>query len=143
MGKCFSMTTQQPKPTPIPGVGVVIIDSRNRLLMVQRGQGAGVGLWAVPGGKVRWGETWREAARREALEETGLEVKIGPVAWVGEAVDPGQTPEWHFALVDFFAEVVGGELRAGDDAAKARWVPLNQIAEYPLVSTMRSLLDIL
>lgn len=122
---------------------MVVVDHRNRLLVVQRGRGAGAGLWAVPGGKVRWGETWREAARREALEETGLEVRVGPVAWVGEAVDPGRPPGWHFALVDFFAEVVGGELRAGDDAANARWVPLEEIAEYPLVSSMRSLLEIL
>lgn len=137
------MTVPQPERTPIPGVGVVIVDDRNRLLVVQRGQGAGAGLWAVPGGKVRWGETWREAAKREALEETGLEVKVGPVAWVGEAVEPGHPPGRHFALVDFFADVVGGDLRAGDDAAKVRWVPLEEVAEYPLVSTMRSLLEIL
>lgn len=122
---------------------MVIVDDGKRLLMVQRGQGAGAGLWAVPGGKVHWGETWEDAAKREAREETGLEVKIGPVAWVGEAVGPGRPPAWHFALVDFWAEVVGGELQAGDDAADIRWVPLDQVSDYPLVSTMFSLLEIL
>lgn len=111
--------------------------------MVERGGGAGKGLWAVPGGKVRWGETWRDAARREAREETGLEVEIGRVAWVGEAVGPGDPPAWHFAMVDFWAEVIGGELRAGDDAADVRWVCKQQIHRYPLVSTMFSLLEIL
>ena len=129
--------------SPIPGVGVVIVDDRNRLLIVQRGQGVGIGQWAVPGGKVRWGETWREAARREAREETGLEVKIGPVAWAGEAVDPGSPPAWHFALVDFWAEVVGGKLQAGDDAADIRWVPLETIRDYPLVPSMICLLNTL
>ena len=137
------MTPHPPDRSPIPGVGVVIVDDRKRLLMVQRGQGAGVGLWAVPGGKVRWGETWEDAAQREAREETGLDVEIGGVAWVGEAVGPGQPPAWHFALVDYWAEVVGGELRAGDDAADVEWVPLDQIADYPMVSTMCSLLEIL
>ena len=126
---------------PVPGVGVVMVDGRKRLLLVQRGQGAGAGLWAVPGGRVRWGETRREAARREAREETGLEVEIGSVAWVGETVGPGSPPAWHFTLVDFWGEVKGGKLRAGDDAADVRWVPLEEIREYPLVPSMFSLLE--
>jgi acetyl-CoA carboxylase carboxyl transferase subunit beta len=128
---------------PVAGVGVVVVDTGGRLLIVQRGEGAGKGLWAVPGGKVRWGETWREAAKREAREETGLEVEVGSVAWVGEAVGPGNPPTWHFALVDFWAEVIGGDLQAGDDAADVRWVSPHQIHQYPLVSTMSSLLEIL
>ena len=128
---------------PIPGVGVVIVDSRGRLLIVQRGDGVGKGRWAVPGGKVRWGETWREAARREAREETGLEVKVGQVIWTGESVGPGEPPAWHFSLVDFLCEVVGGELRAGDDAADVRWVPIKEVRDYPLVPTMFSLLEVL
>ena len=128
---------------PIPGVGVVIVDDQDRLLVIQRGDGVGRGQWAVPGGKVRWGETWREAAQREALEETGLEVKVGPVIWTGESVGPGQPPEWHFSLVDFACEVVGGDLRAGDDAADVRWVPIDEVRDYPLVPTMFSLLEVL
>ena len=128
---------------PIPGVGVVIVDDQDRLLVIRRGHGVGRGLWAVPGGKVRWGETWREAAKREAREETGLEVKVGPVIWTGESVGPGQPPEWHFSLVDYSCEVVGGELQAGDDAADARWVPITELRDYPLVPTMHSLLALL
>lgn len=130
-------------PGPIPGVGVVIIDGRGRLLMVQRGGGVGIGRWAVPGGKVRWGETWREAASREAREETGLVVEVGPVIWTGDAIGPGRPPAWHFSLVDFRAEVVGGELRAGSDAADVRWVPIEEVPTYPLVPTMFSLLEVL
>ena len=126
---------------PVPGVGVVIVDDQDRLLVIQRGEGVGKGQWAVPGGKVRWGETWREAAKREALEETGLTVEVGPVIWTGEAIGPGRPPAWHFSLVDFRAEVVGGDLRAGDDAVDVRWVPLREVRDYPLVPTMFSLLD--
>ena len=132
---------EEPERGPVAGVGVVIRDPQGRLLIIKRGQGAGKGLWAVPGGKVRWGETWREAAVREAREETGLDVRIGPVAWVGEAVGPGDPPAWHYALVDFWAEAVGGRLQAGDDAADIRWVSLDEIHQYPLVSTMYSLLE--
>ena len=128
---------------PVPGAGVVIVDHQKRLLLVQRGSGAGAGLWAVPGGRIRWGETGAEAARREAWEETGLKVEIGPVAWVGEAIGPGSPPAWHFTLVDYWAEVTGGKLQAGDDATDVRWVPMEQLSRYSLVPSMFSLLEVL
>ncbi|MYK55378.1 MAG: NUDIX hydrolase [Acidimicrobiia bacterium] len=133
----------QEKTNPIPGVGVVVVDEQDRLLLIQRGHGVARGLWAVPGGKVQWGETWRDAAKREAREETGLEVKVGPVIWTGESVGPGQPPEWHFSLVDFACKVVGGKLRAGDDAADVGWVPIAEVRNFPLVPTMFSLLEVL
>jgi 8-oxo-dGTP diphosphatase len=127
---------------PVPGVGVAVIDG-DRLLMIRRGRGANAGLWAVPGGKVDWGETMRAAAIREVREETGLEVRLGPVVWVGDAIGPGDPPAWHFTLVDFLAEVVGGEAAASDDALDVRWVPLDEAASYSLTATMPELIDIL
>lgn len=128
---------------PIPGVGVAVLDE-NRLLMVRRGRGPNEGLWAVPGGKVDYGESMREAAVREAREETGLLVRVGPVVWVGDSFGPGDPPAWHFTLVDFVAEVEGsGEAVAADDAAEIRWVHLEDARDYPLTSTMPELIDVL
>ncbi|MFO7549377.1 MAG: NUDIX hydrolase [Acidimicrobiia bacterium] len=127
---------------PVPGVGVAIVDG-DRILMIRRGRGANAGLWAVPGGKVDWGESMRDAAVREVREETGLEVRLGPVVWVGDAIGPGSPPAWHFTLVDFLAEVVGGNAVAADDALEFRWVPLEEALAYPLTATMPELIDIL
>jgi ADP-ribose pyrophosphatase YjhB (NUDIX family) len=124
------------------GVGVAVVDG-DRLLMVERGHDPGRGLWAVPGGKPGYGEDLRTAARREVLEETGLEVVIGEVIWAGDSIGPGSPPAWHYALVDFMGTPVGGSLRAGDDAADAAWVRLDRAGEYPLTPTMASLIDIL
>lgn len=110
---------------------------------MKRGRPPGEGLWAVPGGKVRLGESMRETARREGREETGLDLEIGTVVWVGDSVGPGDPPEWHFCLVDFLGVVVSGELKAGDDAAAARWVPLGEARSLPLTPTMPSLLEAL
>ena len=123
---------------PLVGVGVVVV-FEGSILLVQRGREPGKGLWAVPGGKVRRGETMRDAARRETREETGLDVIVGEVVWVGEHIDD----DHHLVLVDFAASVTGGRLGAADDADEVRWVPLVDVAGYSLTPTMYDLLDTL
>lgn len=125
---------------PIAGVGVVVIRDRE-ILLVERGRGANAGLWAVPGGKVDYGEPMRDAAAREVAEETGLIVNIGDVVWTGEAIGPGDPPAWHYILIDFAGDVVGGDLRAADDARSVAFVPLDRVRELPLTTTMYGLLD--
>ena len=111
-----------------------------RLLMVERANPPGQGLWAVPGGRVNPGETLVEAVRREVREETGLEVAVDDVVWVGESIGPGAPPEWHYTIIDFSARVVGGRLQAGEDARRAEWVPLEAPESRPMVETMHDLL---
>lgn len=128
------------EPRPIPGVGIAVVDDQ-RVLLVQKRHGPFAGLWGVPGGKIEYGETRVEAARREVFEETGLEIQLGSPIWIGEAIAPGTDPQWHFTLVDFVARPTGGELRAGDDAADARWFTLDEMRELPLIPEMDALIE--
>jgi 8-oxo-dGTP diphosphatase len=127
------------EPRPIPGVGVAVING-DALLLIKRGRGPNAGLWAVPGGKVDYGESMPDAAVRELREETGIEAEIEGVVWVGDAMGPGDPPEWHYTLVDYRARMIGGTLAAADDAAEAAWVPLDQVLDLPLTSTMPELI---
>lgn len=120
------------------GVGVVVFQD-DRLLLVKRGHEPSLGKWAVPGGKVRPGERLVDAAAREVLEETGLEVEIGDVVWAGEHLSPSE----HIVLIDFLGSVVGGELAASDDADDARWVALVEAEAYDLTPTMFELVGLL
>lgn len=126
--------------SPLVGVGVVVIDE-GRMLLVKRGRGILAGSWAIPGGKVRYGERLTDAAIREIREETGLEVALGDVVWTGESLGASEPPEHHVVLVDFTGRVTGGELRAGDDAADVAFVPLEDLRSWPLTPTMYDLLD--
>jgi 8-oxo-dGTP diphosphatase len=125
---------------PTPGVGAVVTHD-GRLLLIRRGRGAYADQWAVPGGRQRRGETMQEAAVRETQEETGLIVEIGDVVWAGDILDDAMPPTYHYTVVDFAASLVGGTLRAGDDAAEARWVPLAEIRDLRLTPTMHDLLE--
>ncbi len=121
---------------PTVGVGIVILRQVNgaeEVMLIKRAKPP-VGQWSIPGGHQELGETTREAAIREAFEETGLTVANPRLIDVVDVVrrGPDQTVTSHFTLVDFRAEWVAGEPTAGDDAADARWVPLSDLAKYRL-----------
>jgi len=109
-------------------VGAVVV-ADGRLLLVQRGRGAGAGWWSVPGGRVEAGETLAEAVVRELREETGLVGECGAfLGWV-ERIDD----DHHFVILDFTVTVNGGEPGAGDDAADLRWVSVADVDSWPPV----------
>lgn len=91
----------------------------------------------MPGGRVEPGETFQEAAAREALEETGLVVRVGEQLWQ-LVLNAGAES---FELHDFSATPVGGTLRAGDDAADIRWVRLDELPLLPVTPELIEWLD--
>lgn len=109
----------------IPCVGAVVTDEQGRLLMIQRGHDPGAGLWSIPGGRIEPGETDAQALVREMLEETNLQVKVGRL--IGRVQRPGLAGSV-IDIRDYAATVTGGTLRAGDDAADARWVTAAELA---------------
>lgn len=123
---------------PLVGVGVAVRKD-DSVLLVQRGREPAKGLWAVPGGKVERGETLAETATREVKEETGLDVELGEVIWVGEVVED----DYHIVLIDFDARPTGGSVVAADDAVDARWVSLDDALSLPLTNTMYDLIETL
>lgn len=119
-----------------PRLGVSVLCRRSDdVLLVRRGKAPYLGFWSLPGGLVEFGETMREAARRELLEETGILAELEPEpAEVFDLIvrnDAGET-ERHFVLAMFRGLYLSGDLRAGDDAAEAVFLSLARIGELEL-----------
>ncbi len=113
---------------PIVGVGVVVL-SGDRVLLVRRGQAPNKGRWSLPGGGQELGETYREAARREVREEAAVEVEVRGLIDVVDSItrDDAGRIRFHYVLVDVLAVWRSGEVRAGGDAAEARWFALDAL----------------
>ncbi|HEX2315955.1 MAG TPA: NUDIX domain-containing protein [Thermomonospora sp.] len=109
-------------------VGAIVRDEAGRLLVVRRGRPPGEGLWSVPGGRVEPGESDPAAVAREVLEETGLAVTVGALTGTVRRPGPGGVT---YEIHDYAATAVGGALRAGDDAAEARWVTPAELRALP------------
>lgn len=109
---------------PRIAIGAIVIHD-GALLMVQRANEPGKGLWSLPGGRVEHGEYLVDALRREVREETGLDVQVGELAGILEV--PGD--DLHYVILDYHATVDGDATpRAGTDAQEVRWVPLREVA---------------
>jgi 8-oxo-dGTP diphosphatase len=110
---------------PAPAVGVLIVEDA-RVLLVRRRFEPFKGLWSIPSGFVEYDEDVRTTGVREALEETGLEVELGPLHSVQSCFDD---PRGNALLILYRARVAGGALRAGDDAEDVRYFPLGELPE--------------
>lgn len=113
---------------PIIGVGAVIVEG-GRALLVRRNTEPLRGEWSVPGGVLELGEKLREGVRREALEETGVEVEAGEVLDVFDSIftdSLGQT-QYHYVLIDYLCRPVRGQAQAGSDVSDVRWVSMEAL----------------
>jgi 8-oxo-dGTP diphosphatase len=99
---------------PLVGVGAIIIEN-SRVVLVKRAHPPLQAQWSIPGGVLEVGELVRDAAVREAREETGLTVDPGELLGVYDRVlrDPGGRVQYHYVLVDFLCRRVTPPQSAG------------------------------
>lgn len=111
---------------PLPTVDIIIeLENSNGpefIILIQRANDPKG--WALPGGFVDYGESVEAAARREALEETGLKVEL--LALLGVYSQPGRDPRFH-TQTTVFAARAQGQPKAGSDAAGCKLFKLDEL----------------
>ena len=98
---------------------------RLQVLLIERGIEPYKGRWAFPGGFLKMDETAEEGARRELKEETGLDSAY--MEQFHTFSTPERDPRERVITIAYYALVKIQEVKGGDDAASARWFPLDEI----------------
>ena len=126
----------QPAPRPIAAtIAAVVRDGH--VLLVRRANPPDQDRWAFPGGKIDAGERLPDAAARELLEETGVTAEplhVFDAVDVFDRDDAGALRR-HFILIAVLCRWQAGEPVAGDDAADARWVSLEELDAHSLATS--------
>ncbi|HTP43619.1 MAG TPA: NUDIX hydrolase [Candidatus Acidoferrum sp.] len=121
---------------PLVGVGGVVIEN-DRALLIRRGSAPLKGEWSIPGGMLETGETIVQGVQRELLEETAIEVEVLDLIEVFERIstDDAGRPQYHFVILDYLCEFIGGTARAGSDVTDTAWVLESELENYSLTPT--------
>ena len=110
---------------PAPGAAVILLRD-SRILLVKRKFPPKAGQWSLPAGFQEFNEDNATTAVREVREETGLEIELRGVYAVRTGVLP---PDRSVLVVVYRADVCGGRLRAGDDAAEVAYHSLEALPQ--------------
>ncbi len=102
---------------------------RLKVLLIERGIAPFKGKWALPGGFVHQGESTDQGAKRELREETGLDDIFMEQLYTFS--EPNRDPRGWVVSVAYYALVhlSRQQVRAGDDAGKAKWFPIDGIPQ--------------
>ncbi|HEX4612607.1 MAG TPA: NUDIX hydrolase [Urbifossiella sp.] len=116
-----------PRPALTVDLVVATREPRPRVLLIRRAKDPFAGTWALPGGFVEENEPLVAAARRETLEETGVNVE--ELEQLYTAGDPGRDPRGWTVTVAYLVRVKPDELKpvAADDAAEVGWFPFDEL----------------
>ena len=115
----------QDKVRPTPTVGVICFRG-DEVLLIKRGKPPRQGDWSIPGGRLEWNEAVKACALRELEEETGVKAELVGLV---DVIDGFFGDDRHYVLIDYAARWIEGEPRAGDDAAEARFWPVEAAIE--------------
>ena len=122
---------------PVPAAGVILRQNHG-VLLVKRKFEPRAGQWSLPAGFMEYGETVEETAVRELKEETNLDVRLTRLFGVYTGCDD---PRNQAVLIVYEGEIVGGELRPGDDASEVRYFPLGALPEDIAFEAHRQVLE--
>ncbi len=121
---------------PLPVAANVVLNSKREVLLVKRKNEPHRGMWCLPIGFAEVGETIAQAAMRELREETGVEAEIIRLL---DANSFSSDFYGDLLIVTFELEKISGTEKAGDDAEKVEYFPLDQLPPLAFSSNEKAL----
>lgn len=116
---------------PVVGASALVRKNGGEVLLVKRLNEPGKMKWALPGGKVDYGETVEQTAVREVKEETSIDIELnellGPYNIIGE--------NYHYVTICYSGNPKNTEIVSGSDVERAEWVTPENLNELTLTST--------
>lgn len=127
---------------PILSAGAIIFRGES-VLLVQRGHEPAKGLWSIPGGVIKVGESIAEGLIREIFEETGIRILLNDLVEVVERVFRDETGcvTYHYVILDYLAEYSEGIVKHDSDADDAKFVLLNELSLYQLTEGLEIIIQ--
>ena len=117
-----------------PNAASVALLDRGKVLLIERAREPFLGCWTLPGGRRESGETIEDCAKREVLEETGLQLfSLRPVL-----IMPVGT---NFQLAVFATKLFEGTLTLSPEITRASWVRPQAIAKLRTTPDLDKVLD--
>ena len=110
---------------PVPAAGAIVVQN-DRILLVKRAHPPRIGWWCIPAGFMEWNEHPEQTAVREIAEETGLQVKLTSFF---EVYCGNDDPRTNALLILYLADVVGGTVKAADDALEVRFFSFDNLPD--------------
>ena len=105
------------------------------VLLIKRGKEPLLGRWVVPGGTVELGESLEDALVREMEEETAIRVRPLAILTVFDRIDKDrERVRYHYVIVDYLCEYLGGDARAASDAVDVAWVAHEDLGAFDVPS---------
>lgn len=119
-------TYDYPRPA-VTADSVVFCNGSDGLsvLLIERANDPFKGCWAFPGGFMDMEENAEDCAKRELMEETGMEVRS--LEYLGTFSEVNRDPRGRTITIAYYAVVEKSEVVGADDASQARWFPIDSI----------------
>jgi len=116
----------------------VIVVHEGKVLLGKRNKINANNKWVLPGGGIDWGENSEEAAKREALEETGLEVEIEKLVCIKEII--ATHANYHAIVFFYLVKPKNQEIKVNDDLSEAKFFTIEEIKALDCVASVEEVL---
>jgi mutator protein MutT len=137
--------TSSPAPSRPVAAAIAAVIRGDEILLVRRANPPNAGRWALPGGKIEFGESVEAAALRELFEETRVRGEAREVFTAVDVFDHDEDGELrqHFILIAVLCRWISGEPQGEDDALEACWFQVQELAsaDLPMVSGLTEIVQ--